>query len=359
MKKKLLFLLVPLLIGGLSGCVKYNGRNRNSNKSSSNPDASDVSSASDLSGDSTDASLPPEGSSDNSDSSAIPGSSSDASSASSGDSSIPSSTSSQDSTPQPSSGELPVGTDVKVYLVFGEYGLYKNNPVNTNVDALFLEHTLELDAKVGDRLPTRDDVTSTVSGSKFVAWTSYNNDGKITTYTKVPGVDKKVLYASFSGGSGTPSSSSSAPQSSGSSSQGGGGSSSSSQPPIPSSYTPSTSGALPASGYGFKFLDGTYMAASATSQESPTGHVQYLIEKRAFTKDQEFQLYDFGNNAGWTVDIDGYSFGGDSSDSQNWTTYLAKDYGKNAYRVLQDFNCDQIYIKLKYGEDQLYFSLAS
>ena len=157
MKKKLFFLLIPLIISGMTGCVKYNGRGK-SRKSNTSAETTSVA---------------PE-----------------------------SSSSKQGKTSQPVSDELPVGTDVKVYLVFGPNGLYKNNPVETNVDALFLEHAMELDVKVGDRLPTRDDVTSSVSGSVFAAWTSYNNDGKLTEYTKVPGYNNKILYASFSGGNG-------------------------------------------------------------------------------------------------------------------------------------------------------------
>ena len=173
MKKKLILLLIPLVLSGLTGCVKYNGRGKDRGRNSSQAETSSV--------------IP--------DQSQPTGSSSQ-----SGQSSKPD--------VKPSSDELPVGTEVKVYLVFGSYGLYKNNPVNTNIEALFLEHAIELDAKVGDHLPTRDDVTSTVEGSKFVAWTSYNNDGKLTEYTKVPGKDKKILYASYSGGNGgTPGSS--------------------------------------------------------------------------------------------------------------------------------------------------------
>lgn len=173
MKKKLILLLIPLVLSGLTGCVKYNGRGKDRGRNSSQAETSSV--------------IP--------DQSQPTGSSSQ-----SGQSSKPD--------VKPSSDELPVGTEVKVYLVFGSYGLYKNNPVNTNIEALFLEHAIELDAKVGDHLPTRDDVTSTVEGSKFVAWTSYNNDGKLTEYTKVPGKDNKILYASYSGGNGgTPGSS--------------------------------------------------------------------------------------------------------------------------------------------------------
>jgi len=181
MKKKLLFLLIPLLVGSMTACVKYNGKGKNHGKTSSTPAET---------------------------SSVIP----DESSAQ-GDSS----SSSKKPQPQPQSDELPAGTAVKVYLVFGAYGLYDGQAVNNNIEELFLEHAIELkDAKVGDRLPTRDNVTSSVEGSKFVAWTAYNNDGKLTEYTKVPGYEKNILYASFSGGNDGGSSS-------GGGSQGGGG----------------------------------------------------------------------------------------------------------------------------------------
>ena len=193
MKKKLFFLLVSFLVCGMVGCVKYNGRGKSKNKTSAPAETTSVA---------------PEASS-----------------------------SKPIKTSTPVSDELPTGTEVKVYLVFGPNGLYKNNPVNTNVEALFLEHTMELTAKVGDRLPTRDDVTSSVSGSTFVAWTSYNNDGKLTEYTKVPGYENKILYASFSSGNGGGSS-----QGGGGSSQGGGSSSqpsggSTSQVPASVTYT--------------------------------------------------------------------------------------------------------------------------
>ena len=187
MKKKLFFLLIPLVISGMTGCVKYNGRGK-SRRSTSTPAET--------------TSVAPSGSS-----------------------------SKQGKTSEPVSDELPIGTEVKVYLVFGPNGLYKGNPVNTTIDALFLEHAMELTTKVGDHLPTRDDVTSSVSGSKFAAWTSYNNDGKLTEYTKVPGYDKKILYASFTGGGGQGGGGSSSSQPSG------GGSGSSSQAPATLTYT--------------------------------------------------------------------------------------------------------------------------
>lgn len=202
MKKKLLFLLIPLLIAGTVGCVKYNGKGKNRGKTSA-PTSQE--------------------------SSIAPDSSNGGGNSSAGDNS-----SSQKPIPTPTSDELPVGTDVKVYLVFGEYGLYKDEAVNNKIESLFLEHAIELEAKVGDRLPTRDDVKSTVEGSKFVAWTAYNNDGKLTEYTKVPGYQNKILYASFAGGNGS--------DSSGGGSQGGGEQGGGGQPVDPTTLTYTVTG---------------------------------------------------------------------------------------------------------------------
>ena len=318
MKKKLLVLLVPFLLVGLSSCVKYNGQGKPGKKSSEDAP--------------TESSVPaPEGSSDAApiscidNSSAVPGSSTV----------IPD--------PEPSADELPKGTEVKVYLVFGEYGKYKGDFVNTKIPSMFLEHAMEFTAKVGDLLPN-DDVTSSVDGSHFVCWVAYNNDGKLTEYLKVPGYQNKILYASFTGGNGG-----------GSSGQHGGGGDI--VPPTPGEYTPASTGTLPTFGYGFKFSDGSYMAAVKTN--SFDGFDQYLINHRSFTAGQTFQLYDFENSAGWTVAIDPWSFGGDSDESTAWKAYIQHNSSNQTYKVLQDFNVESVYIKLKYGEDEIYFQLGN
>ena len=42
MKKKLLFVLIPLILSGISGCVKYNGEPRDKKSSSNVPDTSNI-----------------------------------------------------------------------------------------------------------------------------------------------------------------------------------------------------------------------------------------------------------------------------------------------------------------------------
>ena len=119
-------------------------------------------------------------------------------------------------------------------------------------------------------------------------------------------------------------------------------------------YAPASQSALPDSGYGLRFLDGSYMQATYVNNEN--GFDQYRIENRMFLQGQEFQLYDFTYKAGWTVTIDGYSFGGSSADDTTWGNYLSNDGTK--YTVLQDFRVSSIYIKLKNGQDQIYIALA-
>ena len=326
MKKKLL--LMPLLMLTMTACVMYNGKGK-PGKSSAAPQEN----------------------------SSVPAENSNPAPESTPAESVPASEPAGESTPAPASsvtpapssqnsGELPKHTPVTLYLVFGPYGLYKGNAVNDNIPELFLEHAMKYETETGAALPATADVTSSVQGSHFVAWTAYNNDGKLTEYLLAPGIQNKILYASFTGGNGGGNS---------------GGGSTPVTPVTPGEYLPSSTGTLPASGYGFKFSDGTFMEA-VRAQDSDEGHQQFKIENRKFVKDQIFQLYDFGNQAGWTVDLDPWSFGGDSDTSTKWKTYLARDTSDPAnqkYKVLQDFNVESVYIKLKYGEDEVYFQLGA
>lgn len=303
MKKNKLFLLISLLVIGLSSCVLYNGQGKpGANKSSKEQQSVPVQPSSDV-GDVSSVEMP-EPPNHN----------------------------------QPE--DLPNETDVTVYLVFGEYGKYNDEFVTSSIgDPVYLEHAIAYQTKVGEDLPGRDVVKSSVPNSVFVAWVAYNNDGKLTEYLKVPAIDGKILYASFTGGNGgTHGSSETQPT----------------PPPTPT-FEPSSTGALPASGYGFKFSDNSYMLGEHTDDFD--GFKQYVIRNKSFKKDQVFTLYDFGNSAGWVIDIDPYSFGGTSTNSENWKAYLSNDGSK--YTVLKDFNVESIYIKLKMGQDQIYFGPAS
>ena len=113
-------------------------------------------------------------------------------------------------TPQPDDPNAPKeGEEVTTYLVIGEYGLYtylENEEVKTvkgqDIPELYLEYAIKFDAKVGDDLPTEENITSTVSGSEFQGWKSYEGTGALVTHTKVPAARGKILYASFGGGQG-------------------------------------------------------------------------------------------------------------------------------------------------------------
>ncbi len=107
-----------------------------------------------------------------------------------------------DEPPTPGPDTPVEGETVTTYLVIGENGLYKGEH-GKDIAELFLEYAVAFEAKVGDALPTADDVTTTVKESKFQYWQAYNGDGALTKYEKVPEERGKILYACFGGGSGS------------------------------------------------------------------------------------------------------------------------------------------------------------
>ena len=123
---------------------------------------------------------------------------------------------------------------------------------------------------------------------------------------------------------------------------------------LPTNYAPASQSAMPNSGYGLRFLDGSFMNSEYVGKDGDFD--QYRIQNRMFLQGQEFQLFDFANRAGWTVAIDGYSFGGSSANDTKWENYLSNDGTR--YTVLQDFNVSAIYIKMLNGRDQIYIALA-
>lgn len=100
---------------------------------------------------------------------------------------------------------LKAGTENTVYLVLSSIGLYEGK-AGENVPELYLENTVTYVGAVDSDLPGADKVTSIASSkSTFAGWVSYEGEGAPTTYTKVPDVANKILYAQFttdgSGGS--------------------------------------------------------------------------------------------------------------------------------------------------------------
>ena len=306
MKKKLLFLLMPLLMG-LTSCVLYNGQGKPGKSSSK---AADVTPSSESSGSSgSSASVTP---------------------------------------PDPTHHDTPEdaqpGATITIYLVFGQYGKLDGEFVNTSEASLFLENTKKVtNAVVGSDLPGADRVTSSVEGSLFKAWVLYKNDGKLTSYTKVPAIDNAILYASFGHNA--------------EEEQQGGGSSSGEGSSTESTYKGSTSAEENGTGFGLRFLGAHYTYMAGEYAQEYQGFQQYRLSNRAFKRNQEFTLYDFGSGGAWVVNVDPYSFGGDSGSSTEWQKYLSNDGTK--YTVLQDFNVSEVFIKIKNNEDQIYFALGA
>lgn len=104
---------------------------------------------------------------------------------------------------------LKTGDTNTVYLVLSSIGLYQGS-AGENIESLYLENAVAYTALVDSDLPGADQVTSIASSnSTFSGWISYDGDGAPTTYTKVPNVKNKILYAQFtktgnSGGSSDP-----------------------------------------------------------------------------------------------------------------------------------------------------------
>ena len=225
--------------------------------------------------------------------------------------------------------ELPVihrdGSGVVTYLMLSKYGrAMVNGTYVAGVsigEPYYYENCVAYEAAVGSELPV---AVSTVDDVVFRGWYYYDNNIYPKEVTKVPATSGPV-YAIFDGPTGG----------SGGGGSGGGGSAT--------------------VGYGFKFTDGVEMHATYNGKDEATGEFdEYMILGASFTAGKSFQLYDFGQQTGWVIDVDGWSFGGESATDTKWMTYLSK--GSTTYTVLQDFTAD-IYIKLKYQQDNIYFGL--
>lgn len=276
MKKKIIFtLLFPLIAASLAGCVKYNGRNKDGSPKDTT-------------------------------------------------------TSSGPNTEPPSEPEpVPVvpGTSVTYYLNLGRYGKL-NGVKGSKVSEAFLDYGIKVSGASGDALPTKDQVTSELSGVVFEKWLL---NGTQTAYDQVPNLDKCVLVACYTTGSG-----------------GGGGGGT----VVPGRINQSE---FPSSGFGLKFSDNTaYNAPYFGPDEYREDSVQYRIQNAQFKKGEIFSIYDFENKAGWSDPLDAYSFGG-TPDNLKWKDYLQKQ--DTTYLVLQDFTASQIYLKMKWQDNIIYFEL--
>ena len=147
MKKSLLALLLPLTVVSLTGCVKYNGRNKDGSPK--------------------------------------------------GKPSTPTNTEAPTDTPSP----IEPGKDVTYYLNLGEFGVLNETvgseivpTPGTNIEAARLEHGLQKSGKSGDVLPDKTKVKSTQYNVEFKYWLL---SGTQHIYTQVPDENGAILVAVF------------------------------------------------------------------------------------------------------------------------------------------------------------------
>ena len=87
------------------------------------------------------------------------------------------------------------------------------------------------------------------------------------------------------------------------------------------------------------------------------GYTQYRILDFTFTNGMRFFIYDFNNEIAFFVPINGYSLGGSSADDTAYAAYIEYNEEAQAYVIKQDFS-GNIYLKLKYGEDNVYIGFV-
>lgn len=221
--------------------------------------------------------------------------------------------------PTTSSSTLPPAPtgSVNLYLVLGPNGRYEGNKMD-DYASKYLENTYVGVFNIGDSLPGGEKVTSVVTGSSFSHWV---NRDTTETVSVVPAEDS-VLVAVFVDGDGA--------------------------------NRPEPSKDIPEEGFGFLFqapAGGKPRYALGVDegvdyQQRPQKHVPNM----SFYKDEKFQLYDFKRAAGWTVPLEAACLDGHVDE------YLLRN--GDWYEVLKDFNAKDIYIKLSYGNDELYMGLA-
>ena len=259
MKKSIFVLLLPLLATSLAGCVKYNGKGKDKSSTSVTP---------------------------------------------------------PDTNP-PTSEPIPVepGADVTYYLNLGRFGKL-DGAAGTVQAEVFLEYGVKISGKSGDKLPTKDKVSSAQDGVVFEGWLL---NGTQDAYTEVPNLNNCILVAVFASNGG---------------SSGGGGSGET----------------LPTTGFGFLFDNNKYYLGQDDGYDYD-GRQQKRLDNISFKKGEKFRLYDFGNSAGWAINLDPYSLGGTDSSSTTWQQYLSvyineSDRSQDRYTVLKDFTSSATYIKL-------------
>lgn len=217
-----------------------------------------------------------------------------------------------------SGGEGGGGTEATahLYLVLGPHGLF-DEKAGANIEGKFLENAVEGDFVVGSALPGKDRVSSSIDGATFEYWINRETTEIVTS---VPN-GETVLVAVFSDGNGD---------------------------------------AIDNVNNIFGFLFDSREIGGKTVQNvpykgkpdgnDPSGRPQFKIEDMAFKAGEHFVLWDFGNNAGWAEPIEDSSLGGNPDE------YLEIIDG-SYYNVKKDFEANNIYIKIAYGNNSIYMGL--
>ena len=100
-----------------------------------------------------------------------------------------------------------------------------------------------------------------------------------------------------------------------------------------------------ANSYGILVNGQIYFAAEYRGKDSNTGTYDEYLAHVALKSGDTFQLYDVEYDARWAVDLDTWSVAGFTRSGDHYTSSVT--------------GCFDCYIKLKYGEDQLYIGNGS
>ncbi len=100
-----------------------------------------------------------------------------------------------------------------------------------------------------------------------------------------------------------------------------------------------------AGSYGILVNGQIYFAAEYRGKDDMTGTYDEYLAHVTLTNGDSFQLYDVDYDARWAVDLDTYSANGFTKSGDHYTSSVT--------------GCYDCYIKLKYGEDQLYIGNGS
>lgn len=267
----LLSILLPLTVVSLSGCVKYNGRNKDGSPKDGTSSTTAPTSGSSEDTSSTSAPIPP----------------------------------------------APQG-QTNLYLVLGPTGSYTGKAASPEAATKFLDNTVIVTVDRGSALPDGSVIISSVNGSSFLHWVDRDTTEVVTT---APDKEESILVAVFQGGGG--------------------------------GNTPTPTDKLPTSGFGFLFSDNTRYAlavkCTGNDEYDLHGREQYKIADMDFQKDEQFCLFNFEKRESWTIDLDPTALG------NNPDEYLIISGGY--YKVLKSFRATNIYLKLRYEDDQLYMEL--